>query len=427
MQDCCNDCRNFNQVTYILKLGVNTGDTMAKKYNVWGALFFSEFGRAMYFIIITWILYKITKDAFYTGLLVSLGFLPSLFMNLLFGVIVDRLNRKLLSVLANFINVFVIVFIIIALAFHIINSWLIILVHMVIQLMGALFRPSIQAFTSDIFSKDELPKIYSQSGSASILGGLLGAPIGGTLIGLISAPMAMGVVALSYLFAVLSLVFLKNERKENGHRSTHPSFISDLIGGFSYLKRNTFLLSLFGVMFVGQLVFHSSVAFLSVYTKEYLNQTVTIYGFLDSSLSIGGFFAGFLGTWWWNKNTKYLSNRSLIVIFIGLLLVSFSPILPIAFIGVFFIGLGTTWIRILLQSVQQMATDKEFHGRMASFRMICNQGSVVISGPILGFIANHYGANGVYLALVIPVAIAIPMSLRQAKHEQFIKITNRVA
>ena len=69
----------------------------------------------------------------------------------------------------------------------------------------------------------------------------------------------------------------------------------------------------------------------------------------------------------------------------------------VAFLGVFLIGLGTTWIRVLLQSIQQMA----------SFRMIRNQASVVVSARTLGLIASEFGANFIYLSLMLPISICI--------------------
>lgn len=381
----------------------------------------------MYFIIITWILYKMTNDAMYTGLLVGIGFIPSLFMNLIFGVIVDRFDRKILTILANVISAISLLLITTTIVFEILTPWMVIITHMIIQLMGSLFRPSVQAFIAEIFTKSELPKVYSQSGSAAIIGGLLGASTGGVIIGLTSETFSMWIVLIFFVLSTFSLMLVKRDTNISPSEDDNKSIITDLIGGFQYLKRNTFLFNLFGIMFVGQLVFHTSIAFLSVYTKEYLEQTVMIYGFLDASLSTGGVIAGILGTWWWNTNQNYLSIRSLMVVFLGLLLVGFAPIIYVAFIGVFLIGLGTTWIRVLLQSVQQMATDKEYHGRMASYRMICNQGSVVIGAPILGWVANIYGVNGIYIALLIPVFITTILALKQAQHKQLKAMFKKVA
>ncbi|MFC0560705.1 hypothetical protein ACFFH4_17130 [Halalkalibacter alkalisediminis] len=60
----------------------------------------------------------------------------------------------------------------------------------------------------------------------------------------------------------------------------------------------------------------------------------------------------------------------MVIVLAGLFSIGITPFVPVAFIGVFLIGLGTTWIRVLLQSFQQMATDLNYHGRMASDRMI---------------------------------------------------------
>ena len=400
---------------------------MNRKLNyIWSAFFLAELGRVMYFILITWILYSLTENAFYTGLLVSLGFLPGLLMNLWFGVIVDRLNRKALSVVANLISTLTILMVLFAIWFDVLTPWVIILAQMIIQLMGSLFRPAIQAFIAEIFPTADLPKVYSQSGSAAIMGGLLGASLGGIAIGVFSEFITMSIVVVSFILATVFLYLIpKTELLQKEEKnSERKSVVKDLLEGFTYLKSNAFLFSLFGTMFVGQLVFHSSITFLSVYTKDYLSQTVTVYGFLDATLSLGGVIAGILGTWWWNKSSNYLSTNSLVVVFAGLCLVGFSTNLYIAFIGVFLIGLGTTWIRILIQSIQQMATDKAYHGRMASYRMLCNQGSVVISGPILGWIAT-YGANSVYISLLIPVGLGALLCLKQATQEKFKKITER--
>lgn len=141
---------------------------------------------------------------------------------------------------------------------------------------------------------------------------------------------------------------------------------------------------------------------------------------------IGGIVAGILGTWWWKKSGNLVATRSLFIIFFGLLCVGFAPILPISFIGVFLIGLGTTWTRVFMQTVQQLATDPLYRGRITSYRILFNQGSVVISGPILGWIASNYGISSTYLALLLPIAGSIVYSILQSKQEKYIQITRSV-
>lgn len=395
--------------------------------NVLITFFLSEFGRAMYFVSITWILYELTDDPLFTGALVGLGFLPGLLLNLFFGVAVDRFNRKWLAVLANLLCSLSMATLLLFFSFDKVGPWLIIIVHMILQVAGSLFRPAIQAFLAESFAKEHLPKVFSQSSSAAILGGLLGATVGGLVISVFSATGTLIIVTSCFVIATVSILLIKNEVVVRDEQIDRKSIGKDIVDGFVYIKNHKFLLGLFVIMFNGQLVFHTSLGFLSIYTVDYLEQSATVYGLMDAAISVGGVVAGLLGTWWWKKGKNRIALYSLFIVFVGLMFVGMAPILPVAFMGVFLIGLGTTWIRVLLQSVQQMATDSNYHGRMASYRMIGNQGSVVISAPILGWVASNLGVNYIYLCLLIPIFLCIIFSIIQSNQENFKHITSKIA
>ncbi|MDQ0351506.1 MFS family permease [Alkalibacillus filiformis] len=395
--------------------------------NLLVTFFLSEFARAMYFITVTWLLYQLTYDGLYTGLLVGLGFLPGLLLNVFFGVIVDRFDRKKLAVSANLICTITMLILLFFVAINSVMPLVIIGVHMILQASGSLFRPAIQAYIAECFERDNLPKVFSQSSSVAIVGGLLGASVGGLIISFISIIGSMLIVAGSFALGSISLVFVRKQINREPIVTKRNSIIKDIADGFIYIKNNKFLLGLLIIMFNGQLVFHTSLGFLSVYTVDYLLQSATVYGLLDATISIGGALAGLLGTWWLNRNKNKTAIYSLLVVLIGLFLVGVAPILAMSFLGVFLIGLGTTWIRVLLQSIQQMATDSDYHGRMASYRMIGNQGAVVISAPILGWIASSHGANYVFLTLMVPISLCIIFAFHQSKQEKLITITKKVA
>lgn len=381
----------------------------------------------MYFVSVTWILYQLTADPIFTGALIGLGFLPGLLLNLFFGIAVDRFNRKWLAVLANLLCTFSMAILFLFFSIDKAGPWSIVFVHMILQVAGSLFRPAIQAFMAENFAKEHLPKVFSQSSAVAIVGGLLGASAGGLLINIISITSSLLMVMLCFVIASVSLLVIYGGVKVNSVPVKSKSIRKDLFDGFVYIKNNKFLLGLFFIMFNGQLVFHTSIGFLSVYTVDYLQQSAPIYGLMDATISVGGIFAGVLGTWWWKKGKNRIAFYSLLIVFVGLMFVGLAPILPVSFIGVFLIGLGTTWIRVLLQTVQQMDTDSNFHGRMASYRMIGNQGSVVISAPLIGWVASNFGANYVYLSLLIPITLCIIYSIFQLKQGNFRDIINRIA
>ncbi|GIN73659.1 hypothetical protein J14TS2_41340 [Bacillus sp. J14TS2] len=284
-----------------------------------------------------------------------------------------------------------------------------------------------QTLIAEYFVSSDLPKVFSNTSSAATIGGLLGSSIGGLIIGFLSATGAMSVVTASFTIALLALFLLEGTQNDSSQLNEKASFLSQIIDGFGYLKKNPFLLGLFFIMFNGQLVFHNTLGFLSVYTDEFLKQTATTYGLLDATISCGGAIAGILGTWWWKKSRNLVALNALLVVVLGLVLMGISSLLITSFLGVFLIGLGTTWIRVLLQSIQQMATEKKYHGRMASYRMIGNQGAVVISSPVLGYIAANFGANFIFISLIIPIGICITFAFFQSKQKKLNRIIRNIA
>ncbi|PYZ95553.1 MFS transporter [Alteribacter lacisalsi] len=389
------------------------------------AFFMSEFGRAMYFVTVTWVLYGITGDAVFTGVLVGLGFLPGVFLNLFFGVLVDRFDRKSLTIIAVGVSAAAIAVLLVASAADTVGPVIIFAVHMTVQTAGSLFRPAIQALIAECFPKEELPQVFSRSASAAIIGGLAGAGAGGLLLAVLSLTGSLGLVTAAFSSAAGALFFLKSVTQKKP--SAKKTVLRDLTDGFRYVNRNRFLLRLFVIMFTGQLVFHSSLGFLSVYTADYLMQPAAVYGFLDASLSAGGALAGLVGAWWWKTSKNRVAAYSLVLVFAGLLLTGFAPHMSVSFLGVFLIGLGTTWIRVLLQAVQQMATEPAFHGRMASLRMLGNQTSVAVSAPALGWIAGQGSANLVYPTLAVPVALCFVFAFVMSGKEDFTRYTKTAA
>lgn len=378
----------------------------------------------MYFVLVTWVLFQWTGNALYTGLFVSFGFVPGLFSNLIFGVLVDRHNRKMLANLASGMSLFILSLLLFSFVYEWVTPWWMIATHMVLQTTGSLFRPSLQALVAEVFDQQELPRIFSLSGAATISGSLLGAALGGIFSSWFATPLSLAMVLVFYLSAFISISLMKYIPSSERKHMKKQRFFTELKDGFAYLKSHTILHSLFMMMMLGQLTFHTTLGFLSVYTSAYLDRSALIYGFLDVTFSIGGITAGLLGAWWWRKLKNHLAIGSLASIALGLLLLGITRNVWMAFTGVLFVGVGTSFVRALLQSVQQIATEKEYHGRMSSFRMLCNQASVIITGPLFGVIASTLSANVVFMTLLIPVSLGMIWSIYQSRHPLFMEITS---
>lgn len=379
----------------------------------------------MYLVLAAWIVYEKTNDAFYTGLLVGSGFLPGLFLNLLFGVLVDRHNRKALALVGQVGALLSVSYTFVCTYLGTVDVVVIILAQMALQTSGSLARPATQAFICEVFKRNHLPVVISRANSAAILGTMLGASFGGLLLEYTTAGFTLFAAMLSIAFSIAALAGLTSVGYQV--RQGEPaSMFADLVSGLNYVRRSNHLLMLFLIMLTGQLTFHTGITFLSVYTVDVLDSSARIYGLLDASVSIGGVIAGLLGPWWWNTARAWVALHSIALLIAALVTIALSNQLFLAFMGTFFLGLSTTWIRVLLQSAQQMITDANYHGRMACFRMLFNQSAVVVGGPILGYIAARYGVSYAYLALTLPCFAAALISFKTIRPmfmEKFEKVS----
>ncbi|SEN83824.1 Major Facilitator Superfamily protein [Amphibacillus marinus] len=376
------------------------------------SFFCSEISKTLYFVTIAWLLYQVTGRADFTGLLVSLGFLPSLLSNIYIGVIVDRFSTKLIASIALIGNLIAVSLMFASLSLGSLVPIIVFSIHMFQQLMGTVFRTTLQAHSAKSFPPQQLPKVIAYTNAVTIFGALIGASVGGWLIRQEWLILTVSLIIGFYLLAVVTVNFINSSAVTNQDKPKKTSLHRQLIDGLHYLIKHPFLFRLFSMTMVGQLVYHTSIGFLSVYTIDHINEQATTYGWLDATLSVGGGLAGLVGFWWFRKTRQFHTVGSLILTGAGLLILALPSNFTFpAFIGVSLIGLGTTWIRVLLQSTQQILTARAYHGRMSSYRMLINHGSIVISAPFLGWIANQYRAANVYAFLLIPVVGALIIAI----------------
>jgi MFS transporter, DHA3 family, macrolide efflux protein len=393
------------------------------------ASLFSSFGSSVYFVSVAWLLYQMTSDATYTGLLVGLGFLPGVFLNLVFGVLVDRMDRKKLTVFSLAIITFAILLLLIALTMDAVKPWLIITVHMLVQTFASLFRTAQQAFITELYTKQVLAGVFSKVSAAVSVGGLLGTTMGGIAISLLATNIIMAVVFGSFFISLVCAWLTKSEARKIEVKADkgYLSGLKDLAEGIGYIRKNHFMVSLFSVLFVGQLVVHTSTSLLPVYASSYLVVSSKVYGILESAVSIGAIIAGFSAIWFLNLYKRSIATVSLFVTLLALGLLAFTKSPLFAFGAIFLLGLGTSWLRVLMQTVQQVYTDPEYYGRMAAMRQTVNQTSVAIGAPIIGVIAENFGANYAYGSLLVPVFAVMVLSIFVSKQGKFREIITTMA
>jgi MFS family permease len=167
---------------------------------LWTAATVSLFGTQVSQIAIPFIAAVVLNaSAGQVGLLTTIEFLPFLLFTLPAGVWVDRFPKKRILVVGDLGRAAMLVSIPIAYALGGLTIWQLYIVGFVNGVMTVFFDVADQSYLPTILERDELvegnAKLQISQSSAQILG----QPVGGGLVALVTAPVAVLVDAVSYL------------------------------------------------------------------------------------------------------------------------------------------------------------------------------------------------------------------------------------
>jgi MFS family permease len=181
---------------------------------LWTAATVSLFGTQVSQIAIPFIAAVVLNaSAGQVGLLTTIEFLPFLLFALPAGVWVDRFPKRRILVIGDLGRAAMLVSIPIAYALGGLTIWQLYVVGFVNGVMTVFFDVADQSYLPTILERDELvegnAKLQISQSSAQILG----QPVGGGLVALVSAPVAVLVDAVSYLGSAGLILSIRERAK----------------------------------------------------------------------------------------------------------------------------------------------------------------------------------------------------------------------
>jgi MFS family permease len=177
---------------------------------LWTAATVSLFGTQVSQIAIPFIAAVVLKaPPGEVGLLTTIEFLPFIFFTLPAGVWVDRFRKQRILVIGDLGRALFLVSIPIAYAFNGLTIWQLYVVGFVNGVMTVFFDVADQSFLPTILERDELVEGNSKLQISQSSAQILGQPIGGGLVALLTAPVAVLIDAASYVGSALLIFWIR--------------------------------------------------------------------------------------------------------------------------------------------------------------------------------------------------------------------------
>ncbi len=374
------------------------------------------------------------------GLLAAAGSLPNLLFGLLAGVWIDRVRRKPILIWADIGRALLLVTIPVAAWLGQLSFLQIWLVTFAAGALTVFFQIAAISVLPALVEKVQLVEANSKLSTSDAVIAIAGPAAAGGLVQLFSAPRAILVDAVSYLFSALALGGVAEEEpqpasqpdrddaQEAGHgiRAAAVSIGREVGEGVFELLRTPLLRALTFTSSLGMLAGSISAAVQMLFLVNQLHFTPSIIGIVAACSGIGSLAGAMLA----GRAARHLqAGRTLLLgklLWIaGALLLATADLTgrEIAAAGVAqaLVGLGSTLYFVNQLSLRQAITSVRLLGRVTAARRFVLFGVATVGAFVGGALGESIGLRATLLvgtaALAMELVLLLLPTIRQARIE----------
>jgi len=374
----------------------------------------SLFGSAIVQYAVMWYVTFETGSGFAIALYALAAFLPQGIISIFGGVLADRMNRRVLIMIADGTIAAVTLVLALLMANGVTDLW-IILLAVAARSVGAGFQtPAVSAIIPQLVPGDQLMRVNGLFGTIQSAMALLAPAAAGAVFGL------FGIVPVFFIDVVtavigIALLFFVTVPTLAAIAEKNTSYRADLVEGMRYIWHHAvvrWLLVVFAIIFL--LTVAPSFVTPLLIAREYGND-VTLVTLLEIAFSVGMLGGGVLVSTLLAKRSRItlilVSTFGFAACSVGL---GLSPNLWVFYSFMFAVGLLVPLFSTPFMTLIQETVPPEKHGRVFSYVGIVMALATPVGMSIFGPLADVISVQlllviaGVVTALVMVVAIVVP-------------------
>ena len=264
-------------------------------------------------------------------------------------------------------------------------------------MLTLVFGVASRSMLPSLVARDELVEANSKLAIGRSAGEVVAPGVGGILVQLFTAPIALVVDAVTFVVSALAIQSMRAPEPEPDPSEGGDAFLREAVRGLDFVARNRVLLAIAGVV-GGIAVFNSMFeAVWLLYVSKDLGLGPVTFGIMFSVGSVG-FMAGAIVA---ERLIAWLGIGRAIVI--GVVLAGLSDlatplvggsviaIVIVLTVASFIFGIGATIYGIAQDSLRMAATPQSLQGRMHGVMNSLGMGLIPIGALIGGFLGETIG------------------------------------
>ncbi len=353
----------------------------------------------------SWLVYDLTRDAFYLGLDLFLGQLPIMLFSLVGGVFADRLDRKKMLLLSQYIQM-TCAFVLALLFFtHTVKVWHILSLSFIVGVGQSFGGPAYSALLPTLVGPEDLANAISMNSIQFNLARIIGPTIGGLAYTALGATWCFSLNGISYIAVIISLMVI-NVRFIAP--KTQVSVLKSMKEGIKFIRDREGLAPLVVLAFCTTLFGFSLTGFLPVIVRTIFRGGPGTYELLlvcSGAGSISG--ALMVAAAEKLKGQGRAALFSLFALGVAIAAFAFSRWLPLSCILIFLAGAAVMASASLMLSLVQLIVADSMRGRVMSVYNLAFRAGIPLGALSLGKLIPFLGVSvalagfGLVLAAVV--------------------------
>lgn len=355
----------------------------------------SNVGTWMQRVAQDWLILELTGSGKALGITTGLQFLPMVVFSPIAGVFADRYSkRKVIAVSQVVLGLTAALLGVLAVAGWV-APWHVYVIAFVFGTGAAFDTPARQAFVNEMVPRSQLPNAVGLNSASFNLARMIGPAAAGMLI----AAMGSGIGATGWVILINAATYAAVLVSLSRMRSSELTPIDRLVRGKGQIRDGLrYVRGRPDIMLVMAIVFSAGTFGLNfqmttaLMATEVFDKGAGEYGLLGSILAVGSLAGSLLAARRDVSRQRLVIGAALAfgvaVTIAGLMpsYLTFALMLPIC--GITALTLVTTG-----NALVQMSTDGAVRGRVMALYLAIFMGGTPIGAPLLGFIAEQYGAR----------------------------------
>ena len=344
-----------------------------------------------------WMLWQQTHSESLLGILAFLLFVPSIIFGPLFGVLVDRVDRRKAALTTSLILAFISLCLALLTQKNLINDVNLLFFALIIGISNSAYQAIRLSFVPELVSKGNMPKAVAINAIIYNTSRFIGPMIAGYLIKYQGEAVSLFLVAAFYL----PLIFVLNKLRLKEYQAKNKTFtfISDIKAGFSYTLKSAIISKLLLLICISAILGRGLLEILPAAAEILYQGGVEALAWLNSAAGIGAIVAGFVLSKFSPK--QLLTALKIAIVSSGFLICGFNFMtgLELGLILIALLSFSATVCGVSTQSLIQISVDSQFRGRVMSLWGAINLGGAAIGGLIFGIATEFIGYEIAFILL----------------------------